>query len=331
MSKNILFFISSLNGGAENQLYKLFELLKDENEARYVVAKAENSNSNVIGLNKKKTIFAISGLIKEIIKLKPDILFTTLPTPNFLNVLIKKISFFKYKSICRVANYNINLKTTNFIVKNSDIVYFNSVENFNIYADMFPKYKNKFVYLNNIINPYNENVDKPSLRPRVRALIASRLVHNKGIDMAIKAMNEIDNDNISLDIYGEGPEANSLKTMSTNPNTVFKGYTNYLNDHWKSYNLFLLPSRQEGMSNSLLEAQLNNIYSIVSNCKTGNEEIINLTENGACFDTGDYQDLKKSIINFYKNESLTKYSRQIIVENFSDTNAKSILKKTLNI
>ena len=49
MSKNILFFISSLNGGAENQLYKLFELLKDENEARYVVAKAENSNSNIIG------------------------------------------------------------------------------------------------------------------------------------------------------------------------------------------------------------------------------------------------------------------------------------------
>ena len=48
MSKNILFFISSLNGGAENQLYRLFELLKDENETRYVVAKAENSNSNVI-------------------------------------------------------------------------------------------------------------------------------------------------------------------------------------------------------------------------------------------------------------------------------------------
>ena len=34
-------------------------------------------------------------------------------------------------------------------------------------------------------------------------------------------MNEIDNDNISLDIYGEGPEANSLKTMSTNPEYSF--------------------------------------------------------------------------------------------------------------
>ena len=131
----------------------------------------------------------------------------------------------------------------------------------------------------------------------------------------------------SLDIYGEGPEANSLKTMSTNPNTVFKGYTNYLNDHWKSYNLFLLPSRQEGMSNSLLEVQLNNIYSIVSNCKTENEEIINLTDNGVCFNTGDYQDLKKHSL-LLQNEALTKYSRQIIIENFSDMNAKSILKNS---
>lgn len=318
-------------GGAENQLFKIFKLLDLNNDTRYIVAKEDKSNSHIIGLNKRKTFFAIFGLVKEIIRFKPDILFTTLPTPNLLNVLIKKISFFKYKSICRIANYNINLKTTNFIVKNSDIVYFNSVENLNIYADMFPKYKNKFIYLNNIINPYKESVDKPSQRPRVRALIASRLVHNKGIDIAIKAMNEIDHDNISLDIYGEGPEANSLKRMSTNPNTVFKGYSNYLNDHWKSYNLFLLPSRREGMSNSLLEAQLNNIYSIVSNCKTGNKEIIDLTKNGVCFNTGDYRDLKKRIFYFYKNEYMSKNSNKLIAENFSDTNAKTTLERTLPI
>ena len=81
--------------------------------------------------------------------------------------------------------------------------------------------------------------------------------------------------------------------MSTNPNTIFKGYSDNLNNLWESYNLFLLPSRREGMSNSLLEAQLNNIYSIVSNCKTGNKEIIELTKNGVCFNTGDYRDLKK--------------------------------------
>lgn len=320
-----------MNGGAENQLYKLFELLKNNNKTKFVVAKGENLNSNIICLNKRKTFFAIFGLIKEIIKFKPDILFTTLPTPNFLNVLIKKIGFFKYRSVCRIANYNINLNTTKFIIKNSDIIYFNSVENLNLYAEVFPEYKNKFIYLNNIISSHKKSINRYPLRPKVKALIASRIVHNKGIDLAIKAMNEIDDNNISLDIYGEGPEVNSLKAMSTNPNIVFKGYSNELSSLWKSYNLFLLPSRKEGMSNSLLEAQFNNIYSIVSNCKTGNKEIINLTNNGVCFITDDYRDLKKRILERCNNESKEQDSHKLIIENFSDTNAKTILEGTLPV
>ena len=39
MNKKILFFISSLNGGAENQLFKIFKLLDPNNETRYIVAK----------------------------------------------------------------------------------------------------------------------------------------------------------------------------------------------------------------------------------------------------------------------------------------------------
>ena len=85
------------------------------------------------------------------------------------------------------------------------------------------------------------------------------------------------------------------------------------------------------MSNSLLEAQLNNIYSIVSNCKTGNKEIIELTKNGICFNTGDYRDLKKRIIYFYKNEYMSKDSNKLIAENFSDTNAKTTLERTLPV
>ena len=96
MNKNILFFISSLQGGAENQLYKIFELLKKENNVQYIVAKNKISNQNIVGLNKKKTFFSIFGLTREIITFKPDILFTTLPTPNLLNVLLKKTWFFSY-------------------------------------------------------------------------------------------------------------------------------------------------------------------------------------------------------------------------------------------
>ena len=57
MNKNIIFFVSSMNGGAENQLYNLFKLLKNDNKTRYLVAKGANSNPNIISLNKRKTFF----------------------------------------------------------------------------------------------------------------------------------------------------------------------------------------------------------------------------------------------------------------------------------
>ena len=201
----------------------------------------------------------------------------------------------------------------------------------NLHSEVFPKYKNKFVYLNNIISPHKKSINEPSFRPKIKALIASRIIYDKGIDIAINAMNELSGFDIYLDIYGDGNEINSFKAMSTNPNTIFKGYSDNLNNLWESYNLFLLPSRREGMSNSLLEAQLNNIYSIVSNCKTGNKEIIDLTKNGVCFNTGDYRDLKKRIIYFYKNEYMSKDSNKLIAENFSDTNAKTTLERTLPV
>ena len=331
MNKNILFFISSLQGGAENQLYKIFELLKRENNVRYIVAKNKISNQNIVGLNKKKTFFSIFGLTREIITFKPDILFTTLPTPNLLNVLLKKTWFFSYRSVCRIANYNIHLKTTRFIIKNADILYFNSLENLNIYAKAFPSFKNKFVYLNNIINSDNKIINKAPSDTKIKALTASRLVQNKGIDLAIKAMNEISHLDISLDIYGEGMEAEYLKSISKNPNITFKGYSDNFNNIWGSYNLFLLPSRKEGMSNALIEAQFNNIFSIVSDCRTGNKEIIELTNNGICFPTDNYLELKNCIVKFYNSKILSKNSHNTIFENFSEKNAKSILRRTLTI
>ena len=68
----------------------------------------------------------------------------------------------------------------------------------------FPSFKNKFVYLNNIINSDIKIINKAPSDTKIKALTASRLVQNKGIDLAIKAMNEISHLDISLDIYGEG-------------------------------------------------------------------------------------------------------------------------------
>ena len=84
---------------------------------------------------------------------------------------------------------------------------------------------------------------------------------------------------------------------------------------WNNYSFFVLPSRKEGMSNVLLEAQYNNLFSIVSDCKTGNKEIIEMTENGVIFESENYQDLKNKLINFSMNKYNHNESQQKIIQN----------------
>ncbi len=144
-------------------------------------------------------------------------------------------------------------------------------------------------------------------------------------------MNDIDNQNLKIDIFGIGPEYQELNSLIKNKNVSIKTDPINTENIWNSYDFFVLPSRKEGMSNVLLEAQYNNIFSIVSDCKTGNKEVIELTKNGICFKTGDYLDLKNCILRFYKAELKYNESQKIISENYSSDKALMILRRTLTI
>ena len=255
-----------------------------------------------------------------------------MPTPNLINVLIKKLNLFKFESVVRIANHNLDLKTTKFIIKNADIVLFNSNENKALYTKQFINFQEKFYYVNNIISPSYSKSNKNNIpSEKTNALVVSRLVTNKGIDLLINAMNELSQENISIDIYGVGPEFDYLNDLSKNKNVKFINEFSSIEDIWSKYNLFILPSRKEGMSNSLLEAQYNNIFSIVSNCKTGNNEIIDLTNNGILFKTEDYKDLKLKILNYLNGQYESKKSKEIIGKNFSEKRAMSYISNILSI
>ena len=98
---------------------------------------------------------------------------------------------------------------------------------------------------------------------------------------------------------------------------------------WNNYSFFVLPSRKEGMSNVLLEAQYNNLFSIVSDCKTGNKEIIEMTKNGVIFESENYQDLKNKLINFSMSKYNHNESQQKIIQNFSKNRALQILNSLI--
>ena len=85
------------------------------------------------------------------------------------------------------------------------------------------------------------------------------------------------------------------------------------------------------MSNALLEAQFHNIFSVVSDCKTGNKEIINLTNNGILFESENYIDLKNKLLNFVNKKYREEKSSSLIETNFSSENLKSSLQTALGI
>ncbi len=329
MNKKIIFFTSTYNtSGAEKQLVKIFNTLKNDNDCFFVTAKKGDDNEANLAIGVQKTRNSFFQLIKILKKFSPDIFISTLPTPNLLNVFIKKCRIVNYKSIVRIANYNIDLRFTKFILKNADIVLFNSHENLELYKIRFPKLNNKFYYLNNIVEE-NKTEHTSNNKSENNGVVISRLTHNKGIDILIEAMNAIDDPSIKIDIYGVGKEYDSLCSQIINKNVVIIKEPVNIENIWKNYNFFVLPSRKEGMSNVLLEAQYNNVFSIVSDCKTGSKEIIEMTENGVIFESENYKDLKNKLINFSMSKYVHKESRQKIIQNFSKNRALQILNSLI--
>lgn len=329
--QKIFFFTSSSSGGgAQRQLIKLYEIFSENYDTSFFVAKGDGNKEKIKSFKKNKTINAVMKLLKELKKSNPDVLITTLPTPNLINVALKKYKLNKHHAIVRIAHYNLKLKTTKFIIKNADKIIFNSYENMDLYSQKFQKWSHKFFYLNNVVEDFKvKDFSNQSLKPPIKGIVASSLVKRKGLDILVKAMNEISEVPISIDVFGVGPEYSNLVKMCSNKNLNFKNINVDLKNIWDKYEIFLLPSISEGLSNSLLEAQANNLFSIVSNCHTGNKEVVELTENGVLFENKNYLDLKNKILNTVNGNYTNKQSQQTIMRNYSINKAKSLIEKIL--
>jgi glycosyltransferase involved in cell wall biosynthesis len=131
--------------------------------------------------------------------------------------------------------------------------------------------------------PNGVNLENFHAGPRewepVRLLFVGRVVYQKGLDLLLMALSELRELKWTLDIVGDGPRVERLRNQAVELNigerVNFLGWQSrqMLPKTFQQANVFVNPSRHEGMPNAVLEAMASGLPVLASRI-AGNEELV---------------------------------------------------------
>jgi len=140
-------------------------------------------------------------------------------------------------------------------------------------------------------------------------LCVARLIKRKGIDYLISAMGHLNKYKINLTIIGSGIEKDKLikqtKKLGLDNQIKFLNDIphNNLNNYYSNSDIFVLPSLNEGMSNTVLEAMASGLP-IITTPTGGSDELIK--GNGIIVGKKNVKDLTNAILKLYNDKKLIK-------------------------
>ena len=184
----------------------------------------------------------------------------------------------------QVKNYGFSIslqkKVRSFSIKKSDIVVTPSKHLKNFILNL--GFKNKIEIINNGVFIPEENTNIFT-NDQINITIVSRLVSHKNIKKIIRAISDLNDPLIYLNIIGDGPELNKLQKISLESNNkdniIFHGKLNRddINHIFLKSDIYIQASNYEGLPHSLLEAMSYGIPVLctpVGECKEilGNED-----------------------------------------------------------
>jgi glycosyltransferase involved in cell wall biosynthesis len=158
-------------------------------------------------------------------------------------------------------------------------------------------------------------------------LMTSELHHNKGVDVAIKALPEVltHYPETFLVVMGEGEDRNKLEALisdlALSEHVFLVGFVQEPRMYLKAGTVFLMPSRKEGLPFGLLEAGMAGLPVIATDIG-GIPEIINSSKNGLLISSDSPSALSESICMLLadskKTEELGKNLQKKIQTEFSE-------------
>jgi len=133
-----------------------------------------------------------------------------------------------------------------------------------------------------------------------RILSVGRIVHQKGLDLAIRALSELQDLPWTWRVAGDGPQLSSLERAALERNlrsrVEFIGWqtTDQLRKEYADSSLFLFPSRDEGMPNAVLEAMASGLP-VIATRVAGNEELVVDGQTGTLVPVEDAAALREAL------------------------------------
>ena len=352
---NTIFFCPSIEeGGVEKNLFLISNFISSFNKVFLITintSKKKYFNNQIDFVSPKLNIFAkyprilksliaAAILIKIILKLRNKKKTVISFQSNIIAIIICKL--FKIKIIIRSNTFqekylNNNLvkkKIFRFFFKFADAIIVNSIE--------FKKRFNKTFNVKSICiyNPIVKEKIKIKIKNKNNSILkiisVGRLTEQKDHLTLLKAFKILLKiKRAKLYIVGKGHLLSSLKNFVLNndlkKNVFFLGYKNSILNYLNSSDLIVLSSKYEGLPNCLVEAQMQKINIISSDCFTGPKEILMNGKAGFLFCVGDFNELSKILINFNKKGKKEINMRNIGYKNLYRFDYNTNCTKYLNL
>ncbi|MEM7376568.1 MAG: glycosyltransferase [Pseudomonadota bacterium] len=132
-------------------------------------------------------------------------------------------------------------------------------------------------------------------------LTCGSLTHRKGYDVLLNALKPVVDGGLDLrlTLLGDGPERPALEaqaaSLGLSDRVHFNGRTLDNAPFYLHADLFLQPSRIEGLPNTVIESMACGTPVVASDCPGGTRELVRNGENGLLFDTEDVAGLSAAL------------------------------------
>ena len=357
---NIMFIIPRMGGGGAERVTAHIANYLSENDYDVTLTTfisgesfySLNKEINYIGAScnvSKKSVLRKFSMIKELFKavkyiskiiddIKPDVVISMLTTADIITYMVKKYGKyhnFKWISSERAAPSERNIiyqRILNKIYQSTDMF----VCQGNVMFDYYSFVQNRCIIANPLFSLKLPEIIEE--RKPMEIVASGRLDPKKNFSLLIEAfsmvLKEI-NISVTLKIYGEGPQRNTLQSqineLQLGDKIILEGSVSDLHDRINGAALFVLSSNYEGFPNVLLEAMAMGLPVISTDFQSGIARELIGSENGIIVPVGDVRALKSAIVKILNNKIYRLKMRKNNPYVREQYNIDTIIKKWLKI